>query len=148
MIAIVKKIIKIRWVRFVLVGGLNATVLLAIVNSLAALFRVYSGIGIVILNTSAFMLVVVMSYFFNKHFTFEHTKKRTVREFFSFAAITLVGLYIQSTILYFLTTIIGPRFGFLPHTWLFFVSLAAIIISSVWNFFAYTFIVFKDELQK
>jgi len=140
-----RRLYSFRFIRFITIGAFNALEMLVLVNTFATLLEIYAGIALLLINTAAFFAVVVMSYFLNKHWTFEHTAPRTAKEFITFAVITLIGLGIQNTALYWLTTSLGPQFGVGVYFWLLISSAAAIIISSFWNFFCYAFVVFKKS---
>lgn len=65
-------------------------------------------------------------------------------EFGKFVFLTLIGMAINSAILYFLTSFIEAPFGFSNVIWANFAKAIATVITLFWNFFSYKVFIFKN----
>jgi putative flippase GtrA len=142
-----KKLSSTQFFRFAVIGSLNTVLDFLIVNFLAFIFGVYQGINIIVINTTSFIIVVTVSFLLNKKWTFNDRRGglKTKKQYIFFFTITFVGLIINNSIVYLLTTIIGPQFGFSIFIWLNFSKAVAIAIALFWNFFNYKYLIFKSE---
>ena len=143
-----KKFFSFQFSHFLLIGCLNTFCDFLIVNILAFVFQVYQGINLLLINTFSFVTVVTMSFFLNKKWTFQKTsedKQLVKRQYLLFFGITLVGLILNNTIVYFLTTILGPQFGLNRPFWLNFSKAMAVGVVLFWNFFNYKYLVFRPK---
>ena len=140
----INKKLTIQFSKFVLIGFLNTGIDFAILNLLMWQTEIYSGKYIILLNAIAFSVAVTNSYFWNKFWIFraKETDKKA-GEFAQFVAVTLVGMAINTTIVYSVTTLVSPMFGLSVEFWANLAKAAATGISLVWNFIGYKFIVFK-----
>ena len=87
-----------------------------------------------IANALGFIFAASSNYFFNRVWTFESTNEHIASEYTSFFIIALVGLVINSLVLWFLSDKIKLNF--------YLSKLIAIAIVTVWNFgmnFLFTF---------
>ena len=134
--------------KFAAVGALNTVIDLGILNFLILLTGVYTGVYFSIFKAASFVVAVLNSYFWNKFWTFQSKAPVTLKEFGRFIFFTVIGLLINVSIASFVVTILGPVFGVDPKLWANVGALVAIIISLIWNFFAYRYIVFKGSVQK
>jgi len=126
--------------KFGLVGVLNTSIDFGILNLLILLTNYTAGAGIGIINIPSFMAAILNSYFWNKKWVFEKSKKSN---FYQFVAITFIGLLVNTGIVYSLTTIVQPQFGLSPVIWVNVAKVFATGFSMVWNFTGYRLIVFK-----
>ncbi|MBU4082753.1 GtrA family protein [Patescibacteria group bacterium] len=138
-----KKLV-VQFSKFVLIGFLNTGIDFAILNLLMWQTGIYSGRYIIILNAISFSVAVINSYFWNKLWIFRAggTEKQA-GEFAQFVAITLVGMALNTAVVYSITTLVSPMFGLSAELWANLAKVAATGISLVWNFAGYKFIVFK-----
>lgn len=138
-----KKLV-VQFSKFVLIGFLNTGIDFAILNLLMWQTGIYSGRYIIILNAISFSVAVINSYFWNKLWIFRAggTEKKA-GEFAQFVAITLVGMALNTTVVYVITTLVSPMFGLSAELWANLAKVVATGISLVWNFAGYKFIVFK-----
>jgi len=83
------------------------------------------------------------SYFWNKYWTFKDLDKIEAKEFSQFILVTLIGLAINSSIVYGITTLVSPMFGISPELWANLAKVAATGFSLIWNFIGYKFVVFN-----
>jgi len=129
--------------KFVVIGFMNTAIDFAILNFLMWWTGIYSGASIILLNIISFSIAVFNSYFWNKYWTFRDLDKIEAKEFSQFILVTLIGLAINSSIVYGITTLISPMFGISPELWANLAKAAATGFSLIWNFIGYKFIVFN-----
>lgn len=128
--------------KFILVGILNTSIDFGVLNILIFIFKIYGGLGIIVINSISFTLAVINSYLWNKYWTFESEKRIAGKEFFQFLFISIIGLLINDSIVYFLTTFIPPS-GLNLAIWANIAKISATLIQLIWNFLGYKLIVFK-----
>src|SRR3989338_9197973 len=133
---------KLLWqlAKFALVGVLNTAIDFGILNFFIGMTGVASGAGIILINTTSFSTALVNSYFWNRDWVFDQTKKS---KFLTFAVVTLIGLSINTGVVYILTTYIQPILVTSPTLWANLAKVAATVLSLIWNFTGYKLIVFK-----
>ena len=136
---IIKQLIK-----FVVVGVINTGIDFVILNIEMALTNISSGPGMFVQNAISFSLATINSYYLNKRWTFEDkdTQKEGVK-FSQFLIVSLIGVSINSLVVYGITTFIPPVAGLNPKLWANIAKLIATGVSIIWNFLGYKFIVFK-----
>ena len=135
--------------KFLLVGVLNTFADLGVFNFLLFLTNVdveTSGIFPTVFKGVSFLVAVLNSYFWNKHWTFKAkvmTQKGDARkEFGKFFAVSAVGVLINIGTFHIAVRIIGPQFGITPELWANVGALAGVFLIMTWNFLAYKLIVF------
>lgn len=132
--------------KFGLIGVLNTVVDFAVLNLLMWIFDIYSGTWIIAFNVTAFSLAVINSYIWNRFWTFKIKSRQDVpEEFIKFISISIVGVIINSGIVYSITEFIDPVFGLTPELWANVAKILATGIAMVWNFVGYKFWAFKQE---
>jgi len=129
--------------KFIVIGLMNTAIDFAILNFLMWWTGIYSGASIILLNMVSFSIAVFNSYFWNKYWTFKDLDKIEAKEFSQFILVTLIGLAINSSIVYGITTLVSPMFGISPELWANLAKVAATGFSLIWNFIGYKFIVFN-----
>ena len=132
-------------IKYVFVGSLNTGIDFAVLNLLMWLTAIYLGGWIILLNAIAFSVAIINSYFLNKYWTFKDkgTDENKVKEFSKFVSITLVGMILNTTVVYLITTFTSPIMGISPEIWANLAKVIATAVSLVWNFLGYKFIIFK-----
>lgn len=128
-----------QFAKFGLVGVLNTTIDFGILNILLYLTRITSGPLILFLNAVAFSTASINSYWWNRSWVFHGSKKN---DFISFMAVTLIGLAINSAIVFVLTTFVHPVLGASGTQWANMAKVFATGVSLIWNFVGYRVIVF------
>lgn len=128
-----------QFAKFGLVGVLNTAIDFGILNILLALTHIVSGPLILFLNTVSFSTASINSYYWNRSWVFHGAKKS---DFVSFMAVTLIGLAINSAIIFTLTTFVHPALGLNAAQWANAAKLLATSVSLIWNFVGYRVIVF------
>lgn len=133
--------------KFIVIGFMNTAIDFAVLNLLMWWTAIYSGRWIILLNIISFSVAVINSYIWNKFWTFRAKEAdeagEVAKEFSQFAAVTLVGLAINTSVVFTITTFISPLFGLSPEIWANLAKVAATGFSLIWNFIGYKFIVFK-----
>lgn len=139
---LVSKKIAILWqiTKFALVGFLNTAIDFGVLNFLSAIFAVNRGVGIIPINAVSVTFAITNSFYWNKDWVFP-TKREA--NFVLFAVITLLGLSINTAIVYVLTTFFKPAIVDSPTLWANFAKALATAVSMVWNFLGYKLVVFK-----
>ena len=133
--------------KFVVIGFMNTAIDFAVLNLLMWQTGIYKGQWIILLNAIAVAVAVINSYIWNKLWTFRAKEAdepgEVAKEFSQFIMVTLVGVAINSSIVFGVTTFIPPFFGLSPELWANLAKAAATGFSLIWNFIGYKFIVFK-----
>jgi len=131
-----------QFAKFVEIGILNTLIDIGVLNLLSLLTGISGGWKIIPLNAISFLLAATNSYFWNKIWTFNIGKKMVAKEFSLFLIVSLIGLVINSTIVFLGTTFIKQikiSAGALMNL----VKILATLIVMIWNFFGYKIFVFK-----
>ncbi|TSC89157.1 MAG: hypothetical protein G01um10143_538 [Parcubacteria group bacterium Gr01-1014_3] len=132
-----------QFVKYAAAGSTNALLDIGILNFFSAIFRVYSGGLLVVFNIIALLAALINSFLLNKFWAFKNTHAFHWKEFIYFLGINLVTVIINSSMVYFLTTIIGAPETISPPVWENIAKLIAAPVTIMINFFGYKFIVFK-----
>lgn len=145
-----------RLTRFAIVGVFNTGLDFSILNALVFAF----GLSTIVANVISGTVAISISFFLNHRFVFNPNKPKTVRDFFVFVVITMIGIYgLQNVIIYTLT-----HYATAPSDWLFdllqwiksgifsqefvrlnFAKVIATLASLTWNYFMYAKFVFKPS---
>lgn len=105
----------------------------------------------IIVKAVSFLIAATIKYFGNKYWAFFTTpepggegglEKTSTKEIFVFLIITLVGLAINVAVFSFFVNIKGGL-GFSAELWRQISVILALLITAIWNFCGYKFIVFK-----
>lgn len=138
----VGKSIKILWQlsKFGLVGVLNTAIDFGILNYLSGYFQITEGLQVIPIKAASFLVALVNSYWWNKNWVFEGKKRANP---VTFAIVSVIGISLNVSIVYILTTLISPPSTFSPQIWLNLANVAATFLSLTWNFLGYRLIVFK-----
>lgn len=128
--------------KFSLVGVLNTAIDFGVLNLLIFLTDITKGIGIFFISGASFLAATINSYFWNRDFTFG-SKQKGAKSFPIFAAVTVIGLLINSTLVYLLSTYILPQFISSATLGPNLAKLFATFVALFWNFAGYKLIVFR-----
>ena len=130
--------------KFAAVGISNTTIDFGLFSFLKFATGATLGLQVAGINIPGFSLAVVNSYLWNKFWTFRKTETREVSgEFLQFMVVSLVGVVLNSAVLFVVTTFIPPQFGLNESLWATAAKLFATPISLAWNFVGYKFVVFR-----
>ncbi|MBI2577946.1 MAG: GtrA family protein [Candidatus Wildermuthbacteria bacterium] len=134
--------------KFLATGILNTLMDWGIFGFLMTATGITSGLGIVSINTAAFLLATTNSYFWNKFWVFRKQGSVTGTEFFQFLVVSAIGLGINNGVVYLGTTFIQAPLDISPGAWALSMKAIATLGSLVWNFTGYKFIVFKFKAKQ
>jgi len=156
---IAKKITILRQAsKFILVGGLNTLVDWGALSFLIFIFRkslnintgtvIFTVFSVTIIyytlfKALSFILATVNSYIWNKLWTFQRkTDEAAGKEFSQFMIVTVLGFLINVGIASIIFKFIAPVGGLNNDQWAIIAAAIATMISMIWNFIGYKFIVF------
>ncbi len=144
---LIQRLIK-QFSKFIIVGGVNTAIDIVVLRVLVEITDIVGGLGIVVLNAISFSVAVVNSYYMNKRWTFKESAaeinaKDTGVQFTQFFVVSVIGLSLNSIVVYVITTFTSPLFGLSPENWVVAAKLVATGVSLVWNFAGYKLFVFK-----
>ena len=141
--------------KFGAVGAFNTVIDFGIFNLLMLLsyrdvaVKIAGGYGgsllfVVLLNTPGFVIAVINSFYWNKWWVFQkNNNEKAATNFPQFLVITVLGSLINSGIVWG-TTVISAS-GLSSPTFFNAAKAGATIITLIWNFLGYKFIVFKSR---
>lgn len=133
-------------VKFGIVGVSNTVVDFAVLNFLMWVFKINSGTWMIVFNVAAFSLAVINSYIWNRYWTFKMKSREEVpEEFMKFLLISVVGVFINSGIVYSGTTFLTPLFGLSAGLWANGIKLMATGVAMIWNFIGYKLWAFRGR---
>jgi putative flippase GtrA len=118
--------------RFTVVGILNTLIDFGVLNALIGMLGVRGGIAILVCNAVAFLAANLCSYFCNRSWTFARTASASFKEYAAYFGISLVGLLLNSLVLWLLTGGVVEGFWQLNLA-----KVGATLVSMVWNFCGY-----------
>lgn len=134
-----------QFLRFVLVGFINTTINFIVLNFLSYLTGITSGPHVIYLAGISFVVATTNSYYMNKYWAFHDSSHfHEGRQITLFLLVSLVGLAINSGLVYLVTTHVNPMFNLTPKLWLNAAAVVATGISMIWNFIGYRIFVFKQ----
>ncbi|HEX5429706.1 MAG TPA: GtrA family protein [Patescibacteria group bacterium] len=134
-----------QFIRFAVVGIVNTAINFVIVLLLSSLFGITKGEKIIWISMVGFIAATTNSYFMNKAWAFHDQSHGGAQKPTIFLAVSLVGLAINSGIVYFVTTHVNPILNLGPHIWEVVALVVATGISLIWNFIGYKLFVFKNS---
>lgn len=132
-----------QFVKFGIVGGLNALVDLGVLNFLIYLTGIAAGWQYGLFKSISFIFGVTNSYLWNRNWTFHSESEEKTMEFTKFIFVNLIGSAINIGSALFVVNVIGIRGDFSPEQWANIGAISSVAISLIWNFFGMKFIVFK-----
>lgn len=120
-----------QFIKFAIVGAVNSLVDWAVYFPLRILFQNITSLDLQIARQIAkalsFIVSALSSYYMNRKWTFASKEKRVIAEASKFMIVASVGLLINSTVFYFITSYFG---------WAEFYGLViATAVATFWNFF-------------
>ena len=125
--------------KFILVGSLNTFVDLGVLNVFILATAITAGAMFSVFKGVAFIVAVINSYFWNKHWTFKAEKGR----FREFLVVSLIGFLINVGVASVMVNLVGPLGGLSGPIWANIGAITATVVALLWNFLGYKFFVFK-----
>lgn len=130
--------------KFVVVGFMNTAIDIGTLNVFMFATGVTGGVYLALLNSVSFSLATTNSYLWNKYWTFRKKNSVKVMEIGQFLTVSLIGLAINSGVVYLISTHVSPVLGISAGLWVNFAKIVATGFSLIWNFIGYKFFVFED----
>lgn len=118
-----------RFFRYGVVGGFGTVIHLVIIF----LFVEYFKLTPIVSSVAGFFIVLVVSYFLNRLWTFQANTK-TKFQFIKYVIVSLIGLVINISIMYITIDILLWPYLLGAITMSFFVALTNFILNQVWTF--------------
>ena len=132
--------------KYAAIGAMNSALHLGILNLLSMAFQVFAGPTLLVLNAISFMTAVTNSYFWNTFWSFKAGSATiSIAKYGKFLGVTVIGLVINSLIVYVVTTLISVPANFTLGQWENIAKLSAVIPNLIWNFVGYKFFIFKNS---
>src|SRR6266705_7165585 len=97
----------VQLLRFCLVGGLNTFIDLMVFNILLWTFPTQFVHRLIFYNSLAYLLGAINSFCWNKLWTFEQRRQTSKGEVARFAAVTILGILCNDTLLWFATRLLA-----------------------------------------
>jgi len=128
--------------KFAAVGAFNTFLDWGILNILISVFAIATGVWFSVFKGISFIVASIGSYLWNKYWTFESAGKVNAREFGKFFTVSVIGAVLNIGIASAIVAWV-PAFGQInPVQWANIAAAIATIVSLVWNFIGYKFLVF------
>jgi len=132
--------------KYFTVGIANTVVDLGILSLLMLISGIALGTVYSVFKGISFIIAVIHSYFWNKHWTFNAIKTtKTKKEFYQFFVISLIGFAINVGIASLVVNVIKSQFGVSEELWATIGAVIGSIIGLAWNYLGYKLIVFKEK---
>lgn len=133
----------IQFVKFGIIGGLNAMIDLGVLNLLISFSGIAVGFWYSVFKSTSFVVAVVNSYFWNRYWTFRSEEAISASQFTKFLSVNLVGFGMNVGAASLLVNYVGAPAGFTPELWANVGAISAVFISLFWNFLGMKFFVFR-----
>ncbi|NUQ57288.1 MAG: GtrA family protein [Candidatus Paceibacter sp.] len=131
--------------KFCLVGGFNFLLDATILNIFIFATGIAAGFQQSVFKSVSFVVTVVSSYLWNKHWSFNSQEEHNKKEIISFFFVTIIGFLINVGLDYFFVNLVKPFGSMPPKTWAQFSAILAAAAGLVWNFAGLKLIVFKKK---
>jgi len=130
--------------KFVIIGASNTALDFGILNLLMFITGIESGLLFSIFKAVSFVFALINSFLWNKYWTFQDLQNKELgKQFIRFVSISVVAFFINVSIASYIVNVLGPTVDISPRLWANIGAFASLIITIVWNFFGYKFIVFR-----
>src|SRR5258708_4831547 len=134
--------LKKQFIQYVLIGIVNFGVQSATLLLLSWLTGATQGWKVFLISNIATVVAITNSYILNRLWTFRDHKS-SVSKAGLFYGLTIIGAEIASVLMTVIATYIHAPFGLSGRPWLFVANVISVGFSILWNFTAYTQIVFR-----
>ncbi len=130
--------------RVVIVNSTSAAVDFGTLFLLSWATGITRGDPIILLNATAFTAGTLVSYRFNKYWSFnDHSQFDHHRKFTLFLLVAITAVIVNTLIVRLISTEVHPLFSLSDRQWLLIAKLIASGFSFTVNFIGYKFVVFK-----
>lgn len=130
--------------KFITIGFSNTALDFGVLNLLMYFSGIERGISFSVFKAISFLVAVTNSYFWNKYWTFDNPEgKKWAKQFFMFIVISGTAFVLNVAVASFIVNVLKPFGNITPTIWANFGALASLILTIMWTFLGYKFIVFK-----
>jgi putative flippase GtrA len=136
-----------QFLRFGAVGIVNTLIDFGVLNLLVLFLASPVGWGLLLCNAVAFCCANLNSYVGNKYWTFSDDRRATLGQYASFLWVSLIGLALNSLLLWCLVDLLPPESLAGSYLWLNLSKVVATAANLVWNFYAYRSRVFVQTVR-
>jgi len=141
--------------RFAVVGTANTLIDLGLLNLCIAATGVLAGPLFALFKAGSFSGAVIHSYCWNANWSFADSAGRNSlvagglgRRFSLFLTVTLVGLWVNTSVAALAVHLGSPMELLAGLPWANLAAVLALALSTMWNFFAYRYLVFSPHCPK
>ncbi|MBP6855838.1 MAG: GtrA family protein [Candidatus Pacebacteria bacterium] len=131
--------------KFVAVGAFNTFLDWGVLNMLIAVSGVAAGIWFAGFKGLSFIVASTGSYFWNKYWTFDQKGSASAQEIGKFFLVSIIGFGINVGVASFLVNVINAPGQVSPAQWANIGAALATVVSLMWNFLGYKFLVFVKK---
>lgn len=130
--------------KFITIGFSNTAIDFGVLNLLMYFTGIERGLFFSVFKAVSFLFAVTNSYLWNKYWTFENPEgEKWAKQFVNFFVISGSAFLINVSVASFIVNMVGPFGGINSTLWANFGAFASLIITIMWTFLGYKFIVFK-----
>jgi len=130
--------------KFITIGLSNTAIDFGVLNLLMYFSGIEKGLFFSIFKGISFIFAVTNSYVWNKYWTFENPEgKKWAKQFIMFIVISGTAFLINVAVASFIVNVLKPFGNITPTIWANFGALASLILTIMWTFLGYKFIVFR-----
>jgi len=130
--------------KFSVIGFTNAMVDFGVLNYLIAASEISSGIFYSVFKSVSFIVAMVHSYFWNKHWSFEAGESGNGKtEFAKFGAVSIISFVINVGVASIVVNWISPVLGFTSNEWANIGAVVGAAIALTFSFIGFKVMVFK-----
>jgi putative flippase GtrA len=141
--------------RFSVVGAANTLIDLGLLNLCIFATGVLAGPLFALFKAGSFTGAVVHSYCWNANWSFADSENQNSpavgghgKRFGLFLAVTLIGLWVNTSVAALVVYLGSPSPFLAGLPWANLAAVLALALSTLWNFFAYRFLVFSPHRSK
>ncbi len=137
-----------QFIKFCIIGTSGLVIDFSVLNLLSTATSIYAGPFIALFNAVSFSVAVSNSYYWNRRWTFRHQGPVSASSVSRFMLVNAGGAFLNSAIVFILTTFVPPLFAVHPQLWLNAAKIIALPISTFWNFLGAKYFIFRAEQQE
>jgi len=129
--------------KFSAIGFTNAAVDFGVLNLLIANTDISSGGWYSVFKATSFVVAVIPSYFWNKHWAFEAKDGGGGFEFAKFVSVAVVAILVNTGMASFVVNYVDPLGGLTPQVWANVGAIAGSAVALIFSFVGFKVAVFR-----